>query len=278
MTPHAAIPTQRPPNQPAAVFDAFHAARSETSLINDLYAEAMGQDYPAEVAANSSCDWPLLGLITARLRLSPGHHLIDAGCGTGGIGLWLARALSTRVTGIDISSVAIAAATARSGHFLPSERATFRVATLVDTGLDDGCAAGVVCVDALSFAEQTTALHELARILAPGARLVLTRATHHGAQPAWEHHAQAAGLNVECIDERPSEPSMWERLYRLWIEHAEDLRREVGDEQAHTMLGKAHQHLPILSRRRAVLLTLRRPTAATMPFRPDHDGPGGTWS
>ncbi|MEV5521972.1 hypothetical protein AB0N43_16085 [Streptomyces pseudogriseolus] len=62
----------------------------------------MGEDYPVEVAASSSCDWPLLGLLTARLRLRPGQLLVDAGCGAGGIGLWLARALAVRLTAFDL--------------------------------------------------------------------------------------------------------------------------------------------------------------------------------
>ncbi|MFB0631641.1 hypothetical protein [Streptomyces sp. AB3(2024)] len=51
---------------------------------------------------------------------------------------------------------------------------------------------------------------------------------------------------------------MWERLYRLWIAHADDLRRELGDIQTQRMLSEANQVLPRLEGRRAVLLTLRR--------------------
>ncbi|MYT03186.1 MULTISPECIES: hypothetical protein [Streptomyces] len=38
-----------------------------------------------------------------------------------------------------------------------ADRAHFRVAHLEDSGLADGCAAAVVCVDALSFAADRTA-------------------------------------------------------------------------------------------------------------------------
>ncbi|MEW2573281.1 hypothetical protein [Streptomyces sp. NPDC047070] len=50
---------------------------------------------------------------------------------------------------------------------------------------------------------------------------------------------------------------MWQRLYRLWIAHAAELRRELGEVQAQSMLDEAHQMLPALPGRRAVLLTLR---------------------
>ncbi|MFF9127118.1 class I SAM-dependent methyltransferase [Streptomyces sp. NPDC014889] len=185
MTHPTITPGTAPPASPAAAaFDAFHAARARTTLVARLYAEAMGEGYPAEVAASSSWDWPLLGLMTARLRMRPGQLLVDAGCGTGGVGLWLARALSARLIGLDLSRVAVGQAIGRSGQFLPAGRAAFRVAGLEATGLPDGCAHGVVCVDALSrAADRDQAVRELGRVLAPGGRLVLTRALRRGAEP-----------------------------------------------------------------------------------------------
>lgn len=243
-------------------YDAFHAARARTDLVARLYATAMGEDYPAEPGASSSCDWPLLGLMTARLRMQPGQLLVDAACGTGGIGLWLARALALRLEGFDLSPVAITHATGRRPHFLGDDtsRANFRVAELENTGLPDGCAHGIVCVDALGRAtSRDTAVRELGRVLAPGGRLLLTRSLRRGAEPTWTEQARAARLTVEGVDERPAEPAMWERLYRLWIAHADDLRRELGEVQTQRMLSEAHQVLPRLPGRRAVLLTLRRP-------------------
>lgn len=119
-----------------------------------------------------------------------------------------------------------------------------------------------MCVDALGRAtDRGAALRELGRLLAPGGRLVVTRALRRGAEPAWHHQVAAAGLTQENIDERPHEPAMWERLYRLWIGHAEQLRRELGEAPAENMLREAQQVLPTLRGRRAVLLTLRRPGA-----------------
>ncbi|WP_435058540.1 class I SAM-dependent methyltransferase [Streptomyces sp. bgisy060] len=264
--PHGAPPA--PDGGRSAQYDAFHAARARTDLVSRLYAEAMGEDYPVEVAASSSCDWPLLGLMTTRLKMWPGQLLVDAGCGTGGIGLWLARALALRLAAFDLSPVAVAQATDRRSRFgLPAERTAFRVAELEDTGLPDAGAHGIVCVDALGgTADRDAALRELGRVLAPGGRLVMTRASRQGAVPAWEKQARAAGLTVEHVDERPAEPAMWERLYRLWIAHADELRHELGGDQAERMLHEAHQVLPKLAERRAVLLTLRRPV--TTPAGP----------
>ncbi|BBC28773.1 Methyltransferase [Streptomyces graminofaciens] len=258
--PTARQPAPLPPTEdPADHFDAFHAARARTDLVARLYEAAMGEDYPHEVNASTSCDWPLLGLMTTRLRMRPGQRLVDAGCGTGGIGLWLARALNARLEGIDISPVALARATRRRSRFVPADRAAFHVASIDATGLPDRHAHGIICIDALSFTQDRgKAVRELGRILAPGGRLTLTRSLRPGAEPAWEEQAHAAGLTVEHIDERPGEPAMWERLYRLWLAHADDLHRELGD-QARFMLHEARRMLPALNGRRAVLLTLRRP-------------------
>ncbi|MFE0277911.1 class I SAM-dependent methyltransferase [Streptomyces olivaceus] len=197
----------------------------------------MGDDYPSEIGASSSCDWPLLGLMAARLRMAPGRLLVHAGCGNGGIGLWLSRALAVHLYGFGLSPVAVAHATGRQRHFLgeQSMRASFRVAALEKTGLPDHVAHGIVCVNALTDGiDKAAVVYELGRILAPGGRLVMTR-SQRAATPPWQDHARAAGLQVEHVDEHPGEPAMWERLYRLWIEHAEGLRRELGEDQARGM-------------------------------------------
>lgn len=283
--PHHTLPTAAPaappPNsQAAAAFNGWHTARAGAPLVARLYAEAMGERYPHEVAANSSLDWPLLGLLVARLQMTPGQFLVDAGCGTGGVGLWLARSLSVRLAGIDVSAAAIGQATDRAAGFVPANRAAFRVARLEATGLPDGCAHAVVCVDALGFAtDRTQALRELGRVLAPGGRLALTRAVRRDTAPDFDEHAQAAGLVLEHVDERPDEPATWERVFRLWIRHADALRGELGDAEAQKMMASATRRLPLLLGRRAVLLTLRRsavggsaaavPDTMTGPGHPD---------
>ncbi|MFI9588163.1 class I SAM-dependent methyltransferase [Streptomyces sp. NPDC052236] len=173
-------------------FNAFHAARAASDLVTRLYAEAMGDAYPVEVAASSSCDFTLLGTMVTRLCLRPGQVLADIGCGTGGVGLWLARALALRLTGVDISPTAIELAAARRPAFLPQGRAQFRVGTLEATGLPGGHAHGVVCVDAMSNAtDRTAALREIHRILHPG-RAMITRAVRKDSGTAYGEQAKNA--------------------------------------------------------------------------------------
>ncbi|MBJ3812324.1 class I SAM-dependent methyltransferase [Streptomyces flavofungini] len=232
----------------------------------------MGDAYPVEVAPTSSCDWPLLGTLTTNLRLGPGDVLADVGCGTGGVGLWLARALAVRLVGVDISPVAVRLAATRAATFVPQGQAQFHTGTLTATGLSDRHVNAVICVDALSRADDRQgALRELYRILRPGGRAVITRATRHGARGPLTVHEEAAGFAVERVDVRAAEPHMWGRLYGLWLSRENELRRELGNREAERMLAEARRQLPRLPDRTARVITLQRPadgrpaSAGTLP-------------
>ncbi|MFI8944133.1 class I SAM-dependent methyltransferase [Streptomyces syringium] len=254
--------------QLAAAYDAFHTARASTTLVAQLYAEAMGDAYPHELNASGTCDWPLLGTAVGRLRMRPDQLLVDLGCGTGGVGLWLARALAVSLVGIDISARAVDLAGDRVARFVAPGRAEFQVGTLEATGLPEARADGAVCIDALAFApHRLNALTEIRRILRPGARIVITSGVRrtHSIAPTWPEQAAAAGLELESEEERPEEPAMLHRLYRLWVEREADLRRELGDQQAQNMLDEARRRSRNLGNRRAVVVTLKRPVDEDPP-------------
>ncbi|MFD7912813.1 hypothetical protein ACFV30_19170 [Streptomyces sp. NPDC059752] len=65
-----------------------------------------------------------------------GSALVDLECGTGGIGLCLARALHVPVVGTDIAAHSVELAAARTPSFLPPGRAAFRWGTVDRTGPD----------------------------------------------------------------------------------------------------------------------------------------------
>ena len=212
-----------------------------SDLLRRLWAEAMRDQYPSEVEPFSSCSWWLLGRLVAELRLRPGAMLVDLGCGRGGPGLWLARALSANLTSVDYSATAIELAASRAPAFLESGRATFRVGTFDATGLPDGLANGVVSVDALPFSpDRDASLREVRRILAPGGRVAFTGNQHlDRSSDSWEQQLARAGLRFEHGVRDPHSRDHWRSLYALWTANADGLREELGDVVAEQLLNEA---------------------------------------
>ena len=65
--------------------------------------------------------------IAAKLCLTPGQHVLDIGCGWGGMALTLARDYDVRVTGITLSKNQLATAQARAKAEGLQDRVTFRL-------------------------------------------------------------------------------------------------------------------------------------------------------
>lgn len=63
--------------------------------------------------------------ITAKLRLSPGHRVLDIGCGWGGLALYMTAAASAHVTGITLSRRQLEAARSRSWREGAAQRVSF---------------------------------------------------------------------------------------------------------------------------------------------------------
>jgi len=264
-------PSQSPlVHVPAEYNDALHGAAAGRGLNSRLFAEAFGEEYPADVDPNSSCTWTVLGEMVRRLRLRPDGLLVDLGCGRGGTGLWLARALSARLVGLEISAKAVELATERIAEFFPGlapgdERIRFRQGTFEDTGLPDASVDGAVSMDALPFSpDHIAALRELRRILKPGARAVFTggrnlpgHPKYVPGRPPWEERIAAAGLELEAKLERPEEKGLWDRLNDLWESHEDELRHENGDLDTDNKLREARNHRPGRPYRITAMYTVR---------------------
>jgi ubiquinone/menaquinone biosynthesis C-methylase UbiE len=252
------------PEVDADLYDRTFRAVHASPLMRELWAAAMGDQYPTEVEPFSSCSWWLLGRLVAGLRLDPGDTLVDLGCGRGGAGLWTARALSARLVGVDFSPAAVELSASRAEAFLPAGRAAFRVGTFAATGLDEHSVHGVMSIDALPFApDRDAALREIARVLVPGGRLALTgnrpRDRPPGAPGGWADRLTAAGFRIESATPSPVAGEHWARLYELWRENADGLRAELGPEVAAELLAEAGSNTDLADREN-VLFVARTPT------------------
>lgn len=156
----------------ATYFDQWYADMA-TSARDAIIARTLG--LPPELQSTSSLTWQGIAEVTEALRMPQDGLLVDLACGRGGYGIEVARRTGARLLGVDFSGVALAQARVSSARLLPAGRSEFRVGTLVATGLPAGVADGLMCVDAVQFADPPlAALLEFRRLLASGARLVLS--------------------------------------------------------------------------------------------------------
>src|SRR5205823_6968247 len=83
---------------------------------------------PLELAQERKIDH-----IAAKLLLKPGQHVLDIGCGWGGLALRLNRRFGVRVTGISLSEEQIKIATARAETAGVAKDVTFKLQDYRDT-------------------------------------------------------------------------------------------------------------------------------------------------
>lgn len=155
----------------ADYFDGWYADMASSQAVDEIHQRHLG--LPPHLLSTSLLGWAGIAEVVSALRLPPGGLLVDVACGRGGYGLEIAARTGAGLVGVDFSAEALRQARELARQV--GQAADFRVGDLAATGLDNGSADGVLCVDAIQFAEQPVAAYrELRRILAPGGRAVLT--------------------------------------------------------------------------------------------------------
>ena len=155
----------------AAYFERWYADMARSPVKDEIQQRHLG--LPPELLSTSLLTWRGIADVTEALALRPGGLLVDLACGRGGYGLEIASRARARVLGIDFAPSALEVARARAAA--RAVDADYRVGDLVATGLPDGAADAVVVVDAIQFPlDPPVAYAEIARILRPGGRVVLT--------------------------------------------------------------------------------------------------------
>jgi SAM-dependent methyltransferase len=164
-----AVPVMRD----AAYFDQWYADMAASPVRDAIVARTLG--LPPELRFASALSWQGVAEVTEELRLPQDGLLLDIACGRGGYGVEVARRTGARLVGVDFSPVALAQARSIAARRLPAGRSDFQLGTLLAAGLPTGVADGLMCVDAVQFAEPPlAALLEFRRLLTSGGRLALT--------------------------------------------------------------------------------------------------------
>jgi SAM-dependent methyltransferase len=157
----------------ARYFDAWYADMATSPARDAIVARILG--LPPELQSTSLLSWRGIAEVTEKLRMPQDGVLLDMACGRGGYGIEVARRTGARLLGVDLSRVAVEQATSNGARLLPAGRSEFRIGSLLAAGLPTGVADGLMCVDAVQFAEPPlAALLEFRRLLRSGGRLAVT--------------------------------------------------------------------------------------------------------
>src|SRR5919197_4358442 len=144
---------------------------------------------------------PAARVVVRRAAPAAGEHVVDVGCGTGNASL-LAAERGARVTGVDPAARLLEVARAE-----PAARgldATFALGEAADLPLTDGEADVVLSAFGVIFApDPAAAASEMARVTAPGGRIVLSAWIPEG---AISECARAAGETVRRAAGAPPGP------------------------------------------------------------------------
>jgi SAM-dependent methyltransferase len=177
----------QPPPRSAEYFDQWYADMADSPVKDEIERRHLG--LPPHLQSTSLLTWEGIADVVTALRLPAGGTLLDLACGRGGYGLEIAGRTSARLVGVDFSAEALRQATESAAAV--ELVAEFVVGDRAATGLEDASVDGVLCVDAIQFADAPAAAYaELRRVLRPGGRVVLT---------CWE---STAGPDDDRVPER----------------------------------------------------------------------------
>lgn len=222
-------------------------------------------DLPPQVEPFSFVSVGLLRQVAEALGLSPGHTLVDLGCGRGGPGLWLAREADVSLVGVDFSAVGVDQAAHRAALFGLAGRARFVVGDLIHTGLPSASADAAVSIDAFHFAADTAAgAGEARRVLRPGRRLVLTnwqpqvpddQRLPSRMRTDWPRLLRGAGFADIEVAVQPEWHDLWTRVYRIAL----DFGDPGHDAPLADLQDEARQRLPVANLVHRVAVTAMAP-------------------
>jgi len=160
------------PEEVGVFYDRF------TRLFEILWGDSLHFGYwPAATAAGTIEEGQerLTELMAAKVEANPGQHVLDVGCGTGRASIHLAQKTGCSLTGINISQQQVSAAERRASAMGVGERVRFQVADAMKMPFADSAYDGAWAFESLlHMPSLAKAAVELARVLKPGSRLVIS--------------------------------------------------------------------------------------------------------
>ncbi|GAA3544132.1 hypothetical protein GCM10022222_29730 [Amycolatopsis ultiminotia] len=227
-----------------------------SDTLRQIYRDAYGTDYPEEADPFGFVTRTDLARIAELAGPVRGRRLADLGCGRGGPGLEVARALGTSLAGVDVVEAAVTEARTRAAAADVADT-RFTVGSFEATGLETRSCAAVMSVDALWMVwDKPAAFAEVTRILEPGGRFVFTTW-----EPAYLDHRSLlsdAGFEVLVHEETPAWLRRQLAVYRGILGHRRELADEMGQTAAATLIAEARETRSVLATTPRVLVAARK--------------------
>ena len=207
--------------------------RAHQSLTHSRLCE---QVFGLDLCQEGQMDMAAVEDLLQRLALEHGQHLLDLGCGAGGISRYIAEQTGARVTGLDYSADAVAVARQRAEG--SSASLDFVQADLNDLNLTPGGYDAAVMIDTIYWASDTAAtLRRIIDALAPRGKLIIAIATYPEAdEPAAEidktfvaRALDSLGASYTRIDVTEQFIDFWLRMKRALDEFGQDYVEEGNE-------------------------------------------------
>ena len=108
------------------------------------------------------------------MKLRPGMHLLDVGCGIGGPARYFAGEHGCRVTGVDLTEEFVRVAESLTKMTGLEKSATFRRESALELPFEKGSFDGAYMIHVgMNLADKAGVFREVARVLKPGARFTI---------------------------------------------------------------------------------------------------------
>lgn len=201
-----------------------------------------------------------LDSLRARLEISPDHHVLDLGCGTGGISAYLHQQSGAFVTGVDLSTSAIAVANRRYAPWSP--RIRYETADMNALPYPPASFDVAVSFDSISRVEDMpTMVTQLRTLLRPGGKLLIVsehripaEASPSNSTPDNTRAAQAlveVASHFESGDDTASLEPFWNHARATAMALQADFKKEKAEVLADEWINYADStYMPLIHARR----------------------------
>jgi cyclopropane fatty-acyl-phospholipid synthase-like methyltransferase len=155
-----------------------------SGLMTELFGGSLHEGYwdsPDDPATMAQASTRLTDVLAAELEVGPGSTVLDIGSGTGAPAIRVARSTGADVVGITNSPVQVEQAVRSAQQAWVADRVTFRCEDATTLTSPSGSFDAVLMIESIfHLPDRLTALREVARVLRPGGRVVLTDVLERG--------------------------------------------------------------------------------------------------